>query len=163
MQLSDSNLEIIRRRPHQTKLDLFVFQPRIVMQCLVNDVGISKGAREIEYDTVSTGTFGEVESGMTLLIGKTAGGDDVGRIRIRSTTSSTFVVSENSNIKWEDDLHLTVLRYFELWPVFPFIDHDPANQTDIIFYKDYDIPHTTENFILGTFVNAGMHRPVLLE
>ena len=133
------------------------------MKCRINDASIAKGARTITFDSVSLGGFEAVESGMTLLVGASDGGSEVGRIRIRSATSTQFVVSENSNIKWENLLHLTVLRYFEIWPIFPRIIQDPLNREDVLFYKDYDVVHTTQNFVLGTFVNAGPNRPVLID
>lgn len=163
MYLSDANLELLRQRPRQTKLDLFVFQPRTVLQCRINDVSIAKGERVITFDTVSFGSYLSVEPNMTLLIGTTLGGRDVGRIRIKSITSTQITVSENSNIRWANLLYLTVIRYWEIAPIFPRIIPNPSNSTDVIFYKDYDTAYTNQNSILGTFVNAGSHRPVLLE
>lgn len=163
MRLSSTQLETLRTRPHQTRLDLFVFKPRAIMKCKIADPTIAKGARTIYFDTVSLGDFSEVENGMTLLVGSAEGLQDIGKIRIAGVTSSYFLVSENSNIKWQDELHLTVLRYWDLWPVFPRIIQDPNNSENVIFYKDYDIEYTNQNFELGTFVNAGSHRPVLIE
>ena len=60
-------------------------------------------------------------------------------------------------------LSLWVIRYWDLWPVFPRIIQDPNNSENVIFYKDYNIPYGNQNFHLGTFVNAGPHRPVILE
>ena len=163
MRLSSTDLETIRQRPSQTKLDLFIFQPRTVMQCLVNNASIAKGAREITYDTVSLGSYVAVEPGMTLLVGSVAGASDLGRIRIKSVTVTKFTVSENSNVRWADNAFLTVLRYFEVWPVFPRIIQNPSSTTSLIFYKDYDIPYSNQNSILGTVINAGAHQPVFLE
>lgn len=158
MILSNPNLELLRTRPQSTKLYLSIFQPRVVFQAQVNDVSIARGARAITFDTVSFGSYLAIESGFTLLIGSVPGAKDVGKIRVRSATSSVITVSENSNIAWGDNLYLTVLRYVELWPVFPRIILNPANESDSIFYKDYDIPYSNQNSILGTFANAGPHR-----
>lgn len=163
MRLTDSQLGVIRQRPQSTKLYLSIFQPRIVFQALINDVSITKGARSITFDSVSFGSYLNIESGFTLLIGTSAGARDVGKIRVRSATSSVITVSENSNINWADDLFLTVLRYVELWPVFPRIIQNPSNISDSIFYKDYDIPYSNQNSILGTYVNAGPHRAAYLQ
>src|SRR5512137_1890349 len=100
MRLSTSELETLRTRPTSTKLDLFIFQPRAVLNCLVNNSFIAKGARDIAFDTVSSGSYLAVEAGMTLLVGSSDGASDLGRIRIKSITSSTITVSENSNILW---------------------------------------------------------------
>ena len=125
MQLSSVDLETIRKRPIQTRLDLFIFQPRVVMKCLINNSSAAKNDRTIPFDTVSFGSYLSIEPGMTLLVGNSEGASDVGKIRIISATSSEFKVSENSNIKWQDGLHLTAIRYWDLWPVFPRIIQNP--------------------------------------
>lgn len=163
MRLSTTDLELLRSRPTQTKLDLFVFRPRTVMKCRVNNTLASKNDRTIPYDTVSFGNISAVEVGMTLLVGTYEGGSDVGRARIKSFTSGVFIVGENSNVKWQDGLYLTVIRYWDLWTVFPRIIQNPSNEEDVIFYKDYDISYVNQNFNLGTFINAGTHRPIFLE
>jgi hypothetical protein len=158
MRLSPAQLELLRTRPQSSRLHLSIFQPRTVFQAQVNNVSAARGDRTIPFDSVSFGSISAVESGFTLLVGSTAGAQDIGKIRVRSTTASTLVVSENSNIKWADNLFLTVLRYVELWPIYPRIVQNPVNIADSIFYKDYDIVYTNQNSILGTFVNSGPHR-----
>jgi hypothetical protein len=163
MRLTQSQLETIRTRPQEADENLFIFEPRAIFKCLVNNASIAKGARTIAYDTVTLGSFSAVEAGMTVLIGTSSGGSDVGRIRLKSITPTQMIVSENSDIKWANNLYITVLRYWEVWPIFPRIIQNPNNAEDIIFYKDYDIPHTNQNNSLGTFINAGTHHGVLLE
>src|SRR5581483_5030095 len=158
MKLTLSEQELVRTKPQQTRLYLSIFQPKIVMQCQINNPSAARNDRIIPYDTVSLGSYLSVESGMTLLVGTTPGARDVGRVRIRSADSSQFIVSENSNINWQDRLYLTVLRYWELWPVYPKIINDSNNIENVIFYKDYDIPYSNQNSILGTFACAGPHR-----
>lgn len=163
MQLTPAQLETLRTRPHSSKLDLFIFQPRVVMKCRLDSTTAAKNDRTIPFDTVSFGSYLDVSEGMTLLVGRTEGGSELGRVRISEVTSAYFTVSENSNIKWEDELYLTVLRYWDLWPIFPRIIQDPSDEANVIFYKDYDIPYGSQNYYLGTFANAGPHRAVFLE
>ena len=163
MRLNAAQLEIVRSRPQEADENLFIFEPRAIFKCRVNNVSIAKGARTIVYDTVTLGSFSAVEAGMTVLIGTSSGGSDVGRVRLRSITPVQMMVSENSDIKWADNLYITVLRYWEVWPIFPRIIQNPSNAEDIIFYKDYDIRHTNQNNSLGTFINAGTHHGVLLD
>ena len=158
MRLSSADLEVIRTRPQHTELYLSIFQPTTIFRALVNNVSAAKGDRVIPFDTVSLGSWTAIEANFTLLVGTTAGGSEIGKIRIKSATSSTITVSENSNIVWADNLYLTVLRYVELQPIFPRIISDPANNENVIFYKDYDTPYTNQNSVLGTFVNMGSHR-----
>ncbi len=161
--LSSTDLATVRKRPQQSKLYLSIFQPKAYFQCRVNNASAAVGDRVIPYDSVSLGTFGLVRDGMTMLIGTTPGSDDVGKVRVRSADASNITVSENSNIAWADNLYLTVLNYWELWPVYPRIIQNPSNAEDVIFYKDYDIAYSSQNSDLGTFVNIGPHRAVLLD
>ena len=163
MILSSQNLETLRSRPQQTKLYLSIYEPQIVFQARINNGAIARGARVIAYDTVSLGAFSAIKAGATMWIGTTPGGNDVGKIRVRSATSSNITVSENSDIEWADDLYLTVFYHFELWAVFPRIIQDPADDENVIFYKDYDIPYTNQNSLLGTFINMGPNRAASLE
>lgn len=158
MRLSSTQLEQLRQRPQQTTLYLSIFQPATIFKARVNDSSIGKGAREITYDSVSLGSFGVIEPNMTMLIGTTEGARDVGKIRVRSATSSVITVSENSNIDWADNLYLTVLKQVELWPIYPRIVQNPNNEADSIFYKDYDLVYSNQNTILGTVPCAGPHR-----
>ena len=161
--LTNTQLAILRQRPQQTKLYLSVFQPQIVFQAQINDSGIARGAREIIYDTVSFGSYTSIQPEATMWIGTTPGTKDVGKIRVRFADSTTITVSENSNIDWRDDLFLTIFYYFELWPVFPRIELNPADEGDSLFYKDYDIPYSNQNSILGTYINMGPHRAATLD
>lgn len=161
--LSASQMEILRTRPQQTRLYLSIFQPQIIFQAQINDNTITRGARTINYDTVSTGMYTTIAEDMTMWIGTTPGAQDIGKIRVRSASSTQIIVSENSDIEWADNLYLTVFRYWELWPIFPRIISDPNNAENVIFYKDYDIAYTNQNTILGTFANAGPHRAALLD
>jgi hypothetical protein len=160
--LSPPQLELIRVRPQETKLHLSIFEPSTALAARVNG-SITKGEMNIPYDTVSEGSFTNVISGMTMLVGTAPGKSDLGRIRVRSATSNTIVVAENSNIAWADDAYLTVLKYWEVWPVYPRIIHDPNNIENVIFYKDFDVAYTNQNSILGSFVCSGPHRAKYLD
>lgn len=163
MRLSNADLETIRQRPQQTKLHLSIFQPRIVFKAQVNNLNARKGDMLVPFDSVSFGSVGSIEEGMTMWVGSEDGSKDLGKVRIRSTSPSGLIVAENSDVIWEDNAHITAYRLWELWPVFPRIINDPDNEEDVIFYKDYDIPYTNQNSIFGSFVNAGPHRAVFLE
>jgi len=156
MQPTPTELGLLRQRPHRTKLYLSIFQPTTVMACQVSGT-VARNDYVIPYGSVTTGAYTDVSAGMTLLIGSTAGAEDIGRIRVRSVDANEFTVAENSDIDWQNGQHLTVLNYFEVWPVFPYIDNsiDPENPT---WYKDYDILYTDQNTVLGAFPCAGPHR-----
>lgn len=156
--ISPSNQTLLRKQPHDVELSLSIWQPTIVFQCRVNNSAIAKNARAIAYDTVSLGSYTVVEAGMTLWVGTQPGLDDVGKVRIRSITSSTITVAENSDILWADNQYLTVINQREMWPVYPRMIQDESNPTTVLWYKDYDVAYTNENSILGSFICMGGNR-----
>lgn len=162
MRLPQSQINLIRTLPQQTQLFLSIFQPQVIFTAQINDSTIGRDARVITYNNAS-GTYTNIDNGFTMTIGSNFGGDDIGKIRVRSATAATITVSENSNINWANGQWLTVYKYVELWPIFPRIIQDPSNATNTIWYKDYDIAYTNQNTILGTYVDAGPHRAIDLQ
>lgn len=163
MRLDDNQLKILRSRPQKTTLSLFIYKPEPVLKCMVNSPSIQKGARTIPFNNITLGGYSDVVPDMTLLVGTTEGGHDVGRVRVRYCRPGILTVGENSDIGWKDGLYLTVVKLWEVWPVHPRIIQNPNNETDVIFYKDYDIPHVNQNNALGTFLCAGTHQGIVLE
>lgn len=159
MRLSASDLELIRTRPQSSRLYLSIFQPSVIFQAQVNG-SLSKGAQTIPFDNVTAGSWAAIEPNFTAYIGSSPGQDDLGRIRVRSATVSQLTVAENSDIPWADNIYITVIRFISIDPVYPRIIQNPADDEDVIFYKDWDIPYTNQNSILGTLVNMGCHRAV---
>ncbi len=151
---------LLRTRPHNTKLYLSIYKPNTVLACQVNDVSISKGARTINYDNVTSGSYQLIQSGMTMYVGSYPGWSDRGRIRVRFADASKITVVENSHIDWEDDLYLTVVSFFEISARYPRI---VASGTSTYWYKEYDIPYTNQNSVLGSFVCMGSHFAGFLE
>lgn len=162
-QISAATLEILRKRPQKTVLNLSIFEPQVVFKARINSPGIGKGARVIAFDTVTVGSYTAIEDGMTMWVGSAAEPMFRGKVRIRSATSAEITVSENSDVEWTNGALLTVYRYWELWPVFPRIVQENPNSENVTFYKDYDIPYTNQNSILGTFINMGPHRAANLD
>jgi hypothetical protein len=170
MILTASELAILRQRPYRTDLFLSIYKPTVLMQCKVNDPTITRGAITGTYDSVTIGSWADVDDDMTLLIGTGTTGEasyNVGKVRIRSVNGTRFIVAENSDISWQDNLYLTVINYVDIWTVYPRIIPDPADPENVIFYKDYDIVYdpvtAKQNEILGSFPCAGPHRAAFLS
>ena len=164
MILSASDLALLRSQPHLSNVYLSIFQPKTVMACQVNNASGTKGDRTIYYDSVTTGSYTSIEADMTMLIGSTAGASDIGKIRVRSAGTGSFLVAENSDIQWADNLYLTVLDYIDIVPIFQrLVETGKGDEVDMIIYKDYDIAYTNQNSVLGTFVNAGPHRAIFRD
>lgn len=158
MRLSSVDLETLRKQPQRSRLYLSIFQPRPIFQAQINDSSITRGARVITFDNVTLGATAAVEANFLMLVGSTSGARDIGEVRVRSVSGAAFTVSENSDIPWANDQFITILRFVKLDPIYPRLIQDPADEENVIFYKDYDLAYSNQNSILGTFVNAGNHR-----
>jgi len=150
---------LLRTRPHRSKYHLSIYQPDTLLAARVNNGSIAQADRTIAYDN-AVGDFNDVESGMTMYVGTTEGGDELGRIRVRSITSNQVVVAENA-IDWADDAYLTIIKYFEPWAIYPRIVLDDDNNPT--FYKDYDIAYTDQNDILDPVPMMGPNLAGMLD
>ena len=150
---SGAELALLRTQPHHTRLHLSIYKPDTVLSARVNDGSIAKGERVITYDGAG-GDWEDVEWAQTLYVGTTAGGKEKGSIYIFGIDATTITVGENSHINWEDDDYLTVVNFFQIWPLYPRYTSDGD---DITVYKAYDIAYSNQNEILGMFACAGPH------
>jgi hypothetical protein len=146
-----AELALIRSRPHSGKIWLSIYQPPVVFCAQVTGT-YGQGLNAIPYAVVITGSYANIVSGQTLLLGTTPYGRDVGKIRVRSADASTITVAENYHINWINGLYLTVIDFHEPWPIFPRMTTSSGNT---LWYKDYDIPYGNQNSVLGSFINMG--------
>lgn len=156
---SGAEVTLLRTQPHRTDLYLSIYKPRTVFQARVNDSGIVKGEREINYDGAS-GNYQHVIIGMTLYVGTTPGGKDKGSIYVYGINPLWITVGENSHIDWADNDYLTVVLFYQIWPVYPRYTQDGEN---ITVYKAFDTAYTNQNEIGGTFICMGPHHAGFLE
>lgn len=159
MNLTAAQLTQLRTRPHSTKLWLSIFKPREILRAQINEPGIVKGDTVITTNLLS-GVAANVLSGMTVYIGTTAGSKNLGRLRVKSATSTTITIAENS-ITWVNGWFLTVIRYFEPWGVYPRITLDANNVPQ--FFKDFDIPYTDQNQLMDPVVCMGPNHAIMLD
>lgn len=157
MYLTPSQENLLRQRPHQANLFLSIYRPKTLMAAQVASGTYSTGEITIPYYAVSTGTYLNLYADLTVLVGETPGGSEFGRIRMRSATGTYAVMAENA-INWQTNQYLTFIDQIDIQAIYPRIIQDPNNQTNVIFYKDWDITYTNQNSIYGTFPNAGPHR-----
>lgn len=151
MKPTPAELALLRTRPQQVDTKLVIYKPPTVFACRVNDTTIQKTALSITYDTVSSGAYIDVRAGMTMYVGTAGGKADIGRVRVKSATATVLSVAENG-LDWADNLYLTVVNFYELWPKSSL---DVQNGTNIIHYIDYDVPYTNQNQFMGSFLCIG--------
>jgi hypothetical protein len=143
--LTQSQLNTIRDPNGQyTNLYLAKFEPRILMQAQINDANIVKGAQVITFDNVITGSYTNLTAGQSVYIGSTQGGYDIGRVRLRSITSTQLTVAVDDGIFYADNQYITVREFYEIWPVFPFTSLNTGTKVPT-FYKDWDITYSDQN------------------
>ncbi len=152
---TSAQLELLRTRPHSTRLWLSIYKPDIIFAAQVNNSSITKGARQITFDNLVSGSASLVENGMTCYVGTTPQGRDKGKIRVRSINGSVLTVAENDYINWANDDYLTIVRFIEPWTVYPRIIASSGDS--VLMYKDWDIEYTNQNSVLGSFINMGCH------
>jgi len=157
--LTDAELALLRTQPHRSRFYLSIYEPNTVLACQVTG-SVEKGDQEITYDSESEGSYLLVKRGMTLLVGSSAGDDDMGSVYVKSATATTITVGENSHINWSDDLYLTILDFFQVWPVYPRYTSDDE---DITVYKDYDVEYTDQNSVLGSLICMGPNHAGFLD
>lgn len=148
--------KIVLRDPNgqYTNLYLAKFEPRILFQAQINDASILKGAKVITFDNVITGSYTNLVAGQSVYIGSTQGGLDIGRVRLRSVTASTLTVAVDDSIFYADNQYLTVREFYEIWPVFPFIDLNTGTKVGTE-YKDWDIAYSDQNVNFDPIIIMG--------
>lgn len=158
------SLTTLRSQPQGSKLWLSIYQPRTLLAGQINNVAIAKGSMEIAIDNISTGSIANIYSGSAMLIGSQPGWDDIGRIRVRYTNSpsGTVGIAENA-MDLRDNQYVTAINQVDVAAIYPRIISDPSDAENVIFYKDYDIPYTNQNTILGSLICMGDHYAGFLE
>lgn len=168
MQLTPSDLQLVRTPPQENNLYLALYQPEVVFSAqLTQDLSGTNGNRIVPYANVTTGTAAGVLPNFAMLVGSTPGGNEYGTIRVRDNsatgTANAFVVAENSHIQWSSGAYLTVLNYVDVEAIYPRIVQNAPGSEDVTFFKDYDIPYTGQNTKMGAFVCMGPHRAILRD
>lgn len=161
MKLTPAQLVQLRKQPHKSTMYLSIYSPTIIFAAQVNNASIAKDARTIAYNNVTVGAYTDIFPNAQMVVANNSSfkrTSIIGTIRVRSATATEITVAENSHINWEDDLYFRILNYVDVEAIYPRIIPDPADEENVIFYKDYDIAYTNQNDILGTFVCAGPHR-----
>lgn len=136
---TSGELAILRSDGLAAKIFAIVDQPVVVYQAQVNQVFTTHDqVAEAAYNN-ATGTLANVLPGMTVLVGSTPGARDKGLARVRKAwTGSAAYLGEGSEIDWVDDLYLTVIDEFSIWP-----RHLRVSATNA--WMDYDIAYSDQH------------------
>jgi hypothetical protein len=137
-------------------LRLFVLNPVTIFAARVNMATITYPLDHVTFDGVTTGAFGDIVPGMTVLFGSTAGADDLGRQRVRAAATSTVLPigrsskgAHDGEVNLADNVFITVLNDYRVWAKMPFINPDG----DI--FKDSDLSYTDQTVESPPVANCG--------
>ena len=116
------------------------FDPEEVFRCQINQTfTVYDGIVEITYNNVTLGAYTDIEVEMTGYVGTTPGAKNRGLFRIRKApTSSILYIGETSEIQWADDLYITVVKDFSIWPKHIRVDGST-------FWMDYDVVYSDQH------------------
>ncbi len=121
--LSSSEIQILRREPHYSRLFLYIDQPTTVLMAQVD--GTPQSLDRVTGVIIKNvgGNSSNVVAGMTGILGTAQGLDDLGRFRVRGINGNTLLVGETSDVKWQNNAYVTILDDFEPWAVkLDFVD-----------------------------------------
>jgi len=129
-------LALFRTEKQWSKTKAAIFVPHVVYQARINQTfSTLDGVLAIIYDNGS-GTFADVFPDMTLFIGSSAGAYDIGIVRLRGVDATHFYIGETSNVRFADELHLTVVDDYGLWARHVFISGGVAYMDGGVGYTD---------------------------
>lgn len=119
-------------------MKLFLLAPEPVFKARVNNPGtFAFPISNLEYDTVTLGTYSNIWPNQTVFLGSTEGASDLGVTRVRTLPDSNTLpvgLSSQGNHYGEidptDNCYITVLSDWRVWPKIPRIDADGTRYMD---------------------------------
>ena len=109
-------------------LRLFLLDPAVVFSCRVNQSAFTYPIRNVAWDG-GTGTYTDAKPGMTMLLGSSAGADDLGRQRLTLSAVEASVVNfgyssqgvRDGEVNPANDAYVTILDDYRVWAKIPII------------------------------------------
>jgi len=134
------------------KLYLAFLPRRSVYTAVLDDLPASNDSVASITYVSGSGTLADVRIGMSLLIGTSAGDDDLGRVYVRKApTADTFYIGVTSAIEWEAAAYLTIIEDYRL----------TAKNAAVVseeLFMDYDVDYVDQNTDFNPVPVMGPHR-----
>lgn len=153
--LTNAEKTLLRTDGHQTRLYMAIHNPDPIFKARVNQSFSADESHDmvaqVTFDTVTLGAYIDVLDGMTVFIGSSEGAYDVGLARVRGTpTSSVLYIGEGSEIDWDDNLYLTVVPEWGIWP-----RHIKFSADSTTIFMDYNVSYSDQHTNLNPIANLG--------
>jgi hypothetical protein len=136
--------------------------PTPIFKARVNLASATYPLTVLPFDGVTLGAFGDIIPDMTLVLGTTDGGDDLGRVRVHNVATSSQIPvgriprgKEDGTLDPVDNAFITVYNDYRVWPKIPRMIFDPETDEDITTFKDADIPVLSYNDEIPPTANSG--------
>jgi hypothetical protein len=159
--VSDTEKAYLRTDGQYSKVYLAFPQPAIVFKAHVNQSNIENDQiTQITYDNVDYGTYTSIIPNMTLLVGTAEGDHDLGIARVRKAPTSTVIyIGETAEVQFANNVHLTVIREFGIWPRHKYTQ----SGSEHVDYMDHDIVYTNQHEILDPVPVLGPDRVLFYQ
>lgn len=151
-------LEVFRSDGQASRLFAILDNPQAVFICQVNQTFTTHDKLvEVAYDNAA-GDLADVLPDMTILVGSTPGAYDLGFARVRKAPlAGHLYIGECSEIAWAEDLHLTILDDFGLWP-----KHLRVSKNGTA-YMDWEVPYSDQHTACDPLPALGPDRVLKLQ
>lgn len=108
----------------------YIHSPSVVFAARVNLIDPQEYPGSfLAYDTVTVGAYTDIQPGMTLLLGTTAGGDNLGRHYVEPGSDAISIKIgyfsrgvRDGELTVQDNAYITILYDRRIWAKLPFID-----------------------------------------
>jgi len=153
--ITASELSRMRSSEQFTTLHLLVVNPETVLSAQATAAPANYDSVSYLNWNISSGNISDVIPGMTLWIGSSPGGFDVGVVRVRSGSTTSYVnISETSDIDWTGNEYLTVKKEFAIWRKDVRILTGFDDQQ--IVYMDWNVIYQNQHSVTNPVVNMGI-------
>lgn len=139
-QITDPDLY---RETYEVRGHLYIYTPVAIFQARAVESyssGVQYPTIELLYENVTLGDYEDIRPGMTVFLGTTLGGRELGAHRVKDVTISTIYVGWTSDGTHDGELHIlpgayiTVFEDYRIWTKTPFIQLSDGST-----YKDFNI------------------------
>jgi|CXWL01.1.fsa_nt_gi hypothetical protein len=148
---TSGELALLRAPGDWSRAYFGIYKPNVIYTALLNGAPASTDmVGQISFDG-GTGTLADVKAEMTLWVGSTAGGHDLGVCRIRKAPiSGTIYIGYTSEIDWADNCHLTIVDH-------AMLNKRPVVIEDNVIKMDGETAYTNQHTVFNPVPVLGCH------